>query len=138
MTRIALLLGVTLAVGIGAGGIGTMVLSAQQEPVKRTVLLKTDLVGIEGNEALVRLVERTSGAEAHKHYHPGHTFGYVLEGSGTWENEGQPPVTRTQGDVYYEPPRQVHTVKNASTSAPLKLLVWSIAEKGQPLTVPVK
>jgi quercetin dioxygenase-like cupin family protein len=138
MKRIAWLLGVTLAVGIGAGVIGTGVLTAQPEPVKLTVLLKTDLVGIEGKEAAVRLVEIAPGAEVGKHYHPGHVFAYVLEGSGIVEAEGQPPVTLKQGDVNYEPPRQVHTAKNASTTAPFKLLAWSIVEKGQPHAVPVK
>ncbi len=86
----------------------------------------------------MRLVEIASGAEVGKRYHPSQNFGYVLEGSGIWEMEGQPPVTRKQGDVFYEEPKQVHIAKNASTSAPLKVLVCVIAEKGQPLTVPVK
>jgi hypothetical protein len=32
----------------------------------------------------------------------------------------------------------VHNPKNTSASGPLKLLVFWIAEKGQPLAVPVK
>jgi quercetin dioxygenase-like cupin family protein len=138
MKRIGMVVGLTLAVGLAVGVISDRVLNAQQEPIKRTELLKTDLVGIEGKGAVVRLVEYAPGAEAGKHYHPAHVFLYVLEGSGIWEPEGQPPVTLKPGDVYYEPPRQVHTAKNASTSAPLKLLSWSIVEKGQPSIVPVK
>ncbi len=137
MKRIALLLGLTV-LGVAVGVIGTGVLTAQQETVKRTVLLKADLVGIKGKEAFVRLVEYAPGAEAGKHYHPGHVFVYVLEGSGVWEVEGQAPVTRKQGDVVYEQPKLVHNWKNASTTAPLKLLSWTIAEKGQPSIVPVK
>ena len=138
MKRIGIVLGLTLAVGLAVGVIGDRVLNAQQQPVKRTMLLKTDLVGIEGKEALVRLTEYAPGAEAGKHYHPAHVFIYVLEGSGIWELEGRPPVTLKQGDVFYEEPRHVHTAKNASMSASLKLLVFVIAEKGQPAVVPVE
>ena len=138
MKRAALLVSSSLVVGIALGVIGTGVLTAQQEPVKRTVLLKSDLVGIEGKEALVRLTEYAPGAEAGKHYHPAHVFIYVLDGSGIWELEGRPPVTLKQGDVFYEEPRHVHTAKNASMSAPLKILVFTIAEKGQPAVVPVE
>jgi hypothetical protein len=45
------MLGLTLATGIAVGMIGNQLLSAQHEPVKREVLLKTDLAGIEGKEA---------------------------------------------------------------------------------------
>ena len=138
MKRAALLVSSSLVVGIALGVIGTGVLTAQQESVKRTVLLKTDLVGIEGKEAFLGLTEYAPGASSGKHYHPSHTFLYVLEGSGSWELEGQPPVTRKQGGVIYEQPKLVHNIKNASTTAPLKLLACVIGEKGQPRTVPVK
>ncbi len=138
MKRAALLVGSSLVVGIALGVIGTGVLTAQQEPVKRRVLLNTDLVGMEGKEASLRLAEVAPGGSSGKHYHPGYTLLYFLEGSGIWETEGQPPVTLKQGDVYYEPPGQVHTAKNASTTAPLKTLACVIGEKGQPLAVPVK
>ncbi len=138
MKRAALLVGSSLVVGIALGVIGTGVLTAQQEPVKRTELLKTDLVGTEGKEAFLNLTEIAPGAKVGKHYHPSQAFFYVLEGSGIWELEGQPPFTRKQGGVFYEEPKQVHSLKNASTSAPLKVLTCVIGEKGQPRTVPVK
>ena len=138
MKRAALLVSSSLVAGIALGVIGTGVLTAQQEPAKRTVLLKSDLVGIEGKEASLNLTEYAPGASSGKHYHPSHTFLYVLEGSGIWELEGQPPVTRKQGGVFYEQPKLVHDIKNASTTAPLKLLACVIGEKGQPRTVPVK
>lgn len=138
MSRTALLLGLTLAVGIAVGVIGDGVLNAQQEPVKRTVLLRTDLVGMEGKEVLMINVELAPGAVAGKHYHLGHELAYVLEGSGILEIEGNPPVSMKPGVTFYQPPKQVHDVKNTSTTAPLKALSIVIAEKGQPLTVPVK
>ena len=138
MKRTVFMLGVTLAVGIAVGVFGDQVLKAQQEPVKATVLLKTDLAGIEGKEALVVLVEHAPGAASGKHYHLGHEFAYLLEGSAILEPEGKPPVTLQPGEIMYLPPKQVHDAKNASTTAPLKVLVFQVAEKGQPFLVPVK
>lgn len=138
MRRTALLLGLTLAVGITVGVIGDWVLNAQQEPIKRTVLLKTDLAGIEGKEGLLVLAEIAPGAATGKQTHPAHEFAYVLEGSGTLKVEGKPPLPLKPGVTLHQPPKQVHNGKNASKTAPLKLIVFYLAEKGQPLTASVK
>ncbi len=45
MRRMALVVSMTLVLGIAGGVIGSRALNAQQEPVKRTVLLKSDLGG---------------------------------------------------------------------------------------------
>ena len=83
------------------------------------------------------------GAATPKHYHPGHEFVYVLEGSGILEEEGKPPLTLKPGVFFYlrsssEKAEYVHAAKNTSTTDPLKILVVLITEKGQPLAVPVK
>ncbi|HZY30715.1 MAG TPA: cupin domain-containing protein [Candidatus Methylomirabilis sp.] len=137
MKRTVLLLGLTLAAGVMAGVIGAKTLNAQQELVKATVLLKTDLTGVEGKEGLVVLVEHAPGANSGKHYHPGHEFAYILEGSAILEQEGKPPVRLQAGNIIYYPPKEVHEGKNASTTAPLKVLVFQVNEKGQPFLVPV-
>ncbi|MBF8262153.1 MAG: conserved exported protein of unknown function [candidate division NC10 bacterium] len=64
MRRTAVFLGVTLAVGIAVGAIGARVLSATQGPVTRTVLLETDLAGMEGKEGFVILAEIPRGDRA--------------------------------------------------------------------------
>ena len=138
MRRTALMLALTLTVGIALGVFGSRILNAQQEPVKRTTLLKDDLAGIEGKEAHVRITEIAPGATSPKHYHPGHVFGYVLEGSVLFEAEGQPAVTRAAGEAFHEPPKQVHSAKNASQTVPVKILAFAIVEKGQPDTIPVR
>lgn len=138
MRQTALMLSLTLAVGITAGVIGNQVLHAQQEPIKFTTLLKTNLAGIEGKEAYVILVELAPGAASGKHTHPAHELAYTLEGSATLEMEGKPPVSLKTGGTSYQPPGQVHEVKNASQTAPFKALLVFVAEKGQPLTVPTK
>ena len=138
MRRLALTLGLTFVVGIAGGVIADQVLTAQQAPVKRTELLKSDMPGIEGKEGIIFIAEIAPGAFAAKHYHPGHEFVYVLEGSGILAVEGKPPLSVKAGDTFYQPPKQVHEFKNASKTAPVKNLVFLMAEKGQPLTVPVK
>ncbi|MBI3325366.1 MAG: cupin domain-containing protein [Nitrospinae bacterium] len=136
MKRMAVTLALVLAVGVAVGAIGTQVLNAQ-EPIKRTVLFKTDLPGSPEKEALVINVELAPGAAAGKHYHPGHEFVYVVEGSATLMVKGKRPVALKPGATAHLLPKQVHDVKNASTT-PLKALVLAIYEKGQPPVVAVK
>ena len=77
MRRTVILLGLTLAVGIAVGALGNHFLSAQQEPIKRTVLLKTDLASLEGKEGIVVLAEFAPGAATGKHFHPGEELVYL-------------------------------------------------------------
>jgi hypothetical protein len=59
--------------------------------------------------------------------------GQVISGS------GRPPETRmTQGQSLYNPAKAVHNAKNGSKTAPAKVLVVLIGEKGAPLTTPVQ
>ena len=84
MKRTMWLVTLGLAAGIAVGIAGTQVLNAQyaqQEPIKRTVLLKSDLEGIEGKEGVLFLAELAPGAVGGKHYHPGTELFYVLEGA---------------------------------------------------------
>lgn len=138
MKRTGLLLTLSLAVGIAVGVIGTQALNAQQEPMKRTVLLKTDLAGVKGKEGVLVLVELAPGAVTEPHYHPGDELAYLLEGTVSLEVKGKPPITTKPGGTFHLSPKQVHSVKNLSATTPAKAVVFTIAEKGQPLTVPVK
>ena len=138
MKRTVVMLTLTLAVGIALGMVGSQVLNAQQEPVKRTVLLKSDLEGIEGKEAVLFLAELAPGAVSGKHYHPGTELFYALEGAFTHEPEGKPPVTLKAGQAGTNPNKNVHYIKNASMTEPARILGCLIADKGQPLAVPVQ
>jgi len=138
MRRTAVFLGVTLAVGIAVGVIGIRVLSATQGPVKRTVLLETDLAGMEGKEGFVILAEIAPGGATGKHSHPGHEFVYLLENSAILEEEERSAVALKQDETVYQATGRVHNAKNTSTSAPLKVLDFLIAEKGQPFIIPAK
>jgi quercetin dioxygenase-like cupin family protein len=138
MKRLALLLSITFAVGIAVGWFAVKAASGYVEPVKRTVLLKTDLAGTAGREGVVWVIEIAPGAATGKHYHPGQEFVYVLEGAGHTEVEGRPPVTVEAGQALYLPPGQVHNTTNASATASAKALVVYVGPKSQPLVVPVQ
>ena len=71
------------------------------------------------------------------HTHPGDYFAYVLEGTVTLLREGQEPMKRKAGDVFFVPAGMVHGASNEGKTT-VKLLVTFIVEKGKPLTTPVK
>lgn len=135
MKRIGVPLPLSLAAGIAVGVIGSQRLNAQQPPLKATEVLRADVVGMEGKEVILEVVEIGRGARTGKHLHPGHEAFYVLEGSGVLELEGLPPTFAKRGDAGYIPARQVHEGKNASATEPPRLMVFRIHEKGQPMTV---
>ena len=138
MRRTMIILSLTLGLGIVLGALGDRFLSAQQQSVKRTELLKTDLEGMAGKEGVMYIAELAPGATAGKHFHPGPEFAYILDGSLTLEPQGQAPQTFKTGEVFHNPGKNVHDAKNASTTAPAKVLVFIVSEKGQPLATPVQ
>ena len=128
-----------LVVGLMAGAIGGQALNAQQQPITRTVLLKTENPsGIQGMEAYVTLIEIAPGAQSGKHYHLGTGFMYILKGSGIVEMDGQSPVPLKQGQVFPTRPQLVHYFRNASTTAPVKILGFQVVKNGQALAIPVQ
>jgi quercetin dioxygenase-like cupin family protein len=137
MKRTGVMLAMVLALGMGAGWFGHQHLSAQQAPVMRTVLLQTDLAGVEGKEAVLVVAEIAPGATTGKHWHAGQEFAYVLEGSLRLVADGKPAVILTPGEAIQQPPRQVHEGQNTSATAPVKVLAFYVAEKGHPLTTAV-
>ena len=137
MKRIPLLLSFTLLIGIAVGILATQVLNAQQAPTTRTELLTNNLAGIAGKRVTVYRAELAPGGSSGKHRHPVDTFVYVLNGTLTWEQEGQGPRMLNAGEVVQEVPSGIYNAKNTGTS-PVTLLVVSLGEKDQPFTVPVK
>ena len=138
MRRTMMILSVTLAVGITLGVLGERFLSAQQTSIKRTELMKSAIAGMEGKEAVIYMAELPPGAAAGKHTHPGEEFAYILDGALTLEPQGQEAKTYKAGEVFHNPAKMVHDAKNMSTSGSTKVLVFLIAEKGQPLASPAQ
>jgi hypothetical protein len=53
--------------------------------------------------------------------------------------KGQPAVTLTAGQTFYEGPTDVHVVgRNASTTEPARFVVGLLKAKGAPILTPVK
>jgi quercetin dioxygenase-like cupin family protein len=97
-------------------------------------LLRQALADHPGTDVIVVTAEYPPGAGTPEHEHPGHTYAYVLEGAVASQLEGQPLKTYTAGQMWSEDPHQHHIVcRNASSSAPAKLLVVFLAPHGKTL-----
>ena len=138
MKRTIGVLVITLSVGAALGAIGNHIMAAQQASERRTVLLTTDLDGIEGYELRMWRTDIGPGVVGAKHYHPGTECLYVLEGAMILEKEGEAAANLKAGDAHCVPPRKVLVPRNASGTDPYKSLVVMIAPKGQPISVPVQ
>jgi quercetin dioxygenase-like cupin family protein len=115
---------------------------AQQQPAatKITPLMKQAIAEYPGHEMTMLTLDIAPGGGSAPHRHPGHhIFGYVLEGAYKFKVDDGPEKTLTQGETFYEAPGQLHAVsRNASETAPAKVLVVILAESGKPVTVPEK
>ena len=141
MKRIYLLVGVMLSLGVVLGLVGSRMLSAQDGLKSGTVLKRTELKGAPGWEAILVQREVAPGAESGKHTQGGNEIVYIQEGSVTLEVEGKPPVTLKAGEAFTTSAGEVHNVKNASKTAPVKALAFYVAKKGarmEDLAVPAK
>jgi len=107
-------------------------LSAQLRSGRTATLLTTDLSDwCDGKQVTVELNEFGPGTSG-RHYHPGHSFTWILEGNETYAVDGQASRLVKSGEILHEEPQQVHTVTNTD---PVKLLVFRVIEKDKPVTV---
>ena len=133
MKRTVVLISVALIIGMAIGVMGTQVLAGKEELAKGTILQRVELAGAKGKDAVLVLRELPPGKESGKHSQTGTEMAYILEGSVTLEVQGKSPLTLKAGDSFQTGPRQVHNVKNASTTAPGKALAFYVVEKGKAL-----
>jgi quercetin dioxygenase-like cupin family protein len=105
-------------------------------PDVKTLVTK-DLAGAAGQEALVLIVEYGPGVSEPVHRHNAQAFVYVLEGSVVMQVKGQPPVTLTAGETFYEGKADVHVVgRNASQTNRARFVVFLVKEKGAAVALP--
>jgi quercetin dioxygenase-like cupin family protein len=136
---VSALVALSASAGIAIGVLVTQTVGAQPKPITRIELLNVDLEGLQGKEAHMYTVELAPGVLTPRHWHPGHYFAYVLEGSGYMEEEGKAPIPLQPGTPYYiysaaQKPAYWHAGRNASQAQPLKMFVVLISDKGQPIT----
>jgi len=98
-----------------------------------TELMTRGLVcGPEKEVVMLTVTYPASGASL-PHRHDAQVFVYVLEGELTMQVRGAPAVTLRPGQTFYEARDDVHVVSaNSSKTAPAKMLVVMIKDKGQP------
>lgn len=107
--------------------------------VKVTPRFATDLTDLPGKEGVMVTVEFPPGHVSAPHRHEAHTFVYVLEGSIDMQVEGGELKHLKPGDVFYENPRDIHSVStNASKTKPAKILVVFVKNKGVAPVLPAK
>ena len=103
------------------------------EPITRTVLERFD-VPDSSYETVVMLVEMVPHTNSGLHTHPGFDCAYLLDGSLTVLEQGQPDKPIRPGESWQVPPGSVHEVKIGDTAA--KVLAIYVVEKGKPLATP--
>jgi len=110
--------------------------TTQFRPTVTTELLRTDLADwCPGKEVVITVAANgPRDAAFGRHFHPGHSFSWIIEGSQTVHPDGAAPYDVTIGDIIHEEPFEISATGNA---APTKVLVLRILEKGQPATTNV-
>ena len=112
--------------------------AAQDAPITRREILKTELQGLQGMDGIMYVTDVAPGAAAPRHFHPGYEFNYVLKGALTFEIDGEAPKTISAGQATFTPRGHIHKVSNASSTEPAQIVVVLIHEEGQPLAVNAK
>ncbi|MGH1462305.1 MAG: cupin domain-containing protein [Neptuniibacter sp.] len=105
-----------------------------------TPLFQKNIVGLDVSQLTgqMLIVEYAPGGFSPKHRHPAHTFIYVLEGAVEMQIEGEDAVVLKAGDSFYERPEDIHLVsRNASSTDPVKFLVFAVKENDTALVIPV-
>lgn len=106
-----------------------------------SVIFQHDLPPVDLNNWTVRVVELefpAGGPPSPAHRHPGFVLGYVLAGAIWFQMEGQPKTVLSAGQVFYEPPGEVHlTAYSASDTQSARAIALVFGEKGRELTLPV-
>src|SRR5262245_59119578 len=119
--------------------LGLMTATSITQAAEVTTLMSKDLTESPGKEVLMITVEKAPGGADPIHRHNAQGFVYVLEGSIVMQVGGGKEVTLTPGQTFYEGPDDIHVVgRNASSTKPVKFLVFLIKEKDAPVLVPVK
>ena len=88
--------------------------TANPPKAKSTLLFEQKLEGLPGLVVRIVLVEGPPGWVGGRHYHPGHIFGYVIEGTYELNFEDLTAETIQAGEVFYESPNTVMRSKNGS------------------------
>ena len=109
---------------------------AQDQPIKRTELLRSDMPGVPGKEVVVFVADFAPGAVSVRHHHPGEEIIYQLEGTLLLKPDNGNTITLHKGQIDRSPAGRVHEARNGSATEPDRQLIVLVgADKGQPLAI---
>ena len=134
---VAAFLGSLLAAALVSGSTVSLAAGAENAPPSASVaqLMMRDLIAGPDKEVVMLTVTYPPGGASPPHRHDAQVFVYVLEGSLVMQVAGSPAVTLQRGQTFYENPTDVHVVSaNASKTAPAKILVFIVKDKGAPVS----
>lgn len=115
---------------------GILPLSADSAEIEQ--LITRDLHNLDNKTGDMIIVTYAPGESSMPHRHNAHTFVYVLKGRVAMQVDGGEILTLSAGQTFYESPEDIHVVsRNASDTEPAEILVFSVREKGTPLSMPV-
>ena len=140
MKRGTLVCTLVLVGAMVVGAIGIQGLRAEEKEYKSTskttkLVEKLGLSGLAGQEANIILAEMPGGWVGGKHFHPGHVFVYVLEGSIHFTFDDREPLTVKAGEIFHELPNQKMLAKNPSATEGLKIMVFQVGTQGKPMMI---
>jgi quercetin dioxygenase-like cupin family protein len=127
------------AAGVAVGSLPSLLRATTAPPTASSAtvhdLMARDLIAAPGKEVRMLTVEYAPGAASLPHRHHAQVFVYVLEGALRMQVQGSPRVTLKAGDTFYEGPDDVHAVSaNASDTDPARFLVFTVKDKGAPVS----
>ncbi len=117
---------------------GTQSAMAQESETVITGLMNMPLSDIAGKDTNVVLFDVGPGWTIANHFHPGHIFIYMLEGSIMLEVEGAEAQILNVGDTAYEAPAMNMSASNVSSTEGAKFVVFTVGDIGEPVTVYVE
>lgn len=113
---------------------------AQQEPARPSLVYREMVTGMpRGEQQQVQVLTATiaPGQATVFHTHRFPVTVYILEGAFTLEMEGRQPVTVRAGQSMVEPPGVRMTGYNRSTTEPMRVLIFYVADAGTPFLDPI-
>ena len=103
---------------------------SQNVSVQAENLLRESIADVEGKEVIVSRVSFPPHTELPWHWHPGEEFFYVIEGSVTLKQRGEPDLTAAQGGAQKIAPQVIHTGRTGAQGA--ELVIFRVHATGEP------
>lgn len=97
----------------------------------------TPLPDIPRKAVTMAIVNFPPDAYTPRHHHPGNVTAFVLKGTLRSQLAGEPPITYSEGQSWFEPKGAIHLfAENASKTEPASLLAMLVADENcGPLTI---